>query len=160
MVANEPWQKVGRRTLSSASDRMAMTERAVLGLERIRASDLEIRRGGTTYTIDTLEQLRTDAPETPIFLIVGADAAADLHSWHRHEELPAMATLVIVERNGERSPIPAGDWEIERVSMPRLDISSSDLRDRFRRNEELAPYVPLAVIDEIRNRGLYGLSDS
>jgi len=160
VVANEPWQKVGRRPLSAAGDRLAMTQRAVLGFNRIGASDLEIRRGGTTYTIDTLEQLRADAPDRPLFLVVGADAAAELHTWHRHEELPALATLVIVERNGERYQVPTGEWRLERVAMPRLDISSSELRDRARLQGDLAPYVPFGVIDEIRNRGLYGLAES
>lgn len=160
MVANDPWQKTGRRSLSSATDRYAMTKLAVSGLEGIEASDLEIRRGGPTYSIDTLEQLRSAAPEQHLFLIVGADAAAELHTWHRHEELPDMASLVIVERSGAAHVEAPSGWIVERISMPRLDVSSSELRERAARGASLAPYVCPSVVDEIHRRGLYGLAVS
>lgn len=160
MVANEPWQKVGRRSVSPAADRFAMTTVAVRGLDGVEASDLEIRRGGPTYSIDTLETLRATAPEQHLFLIVGADAVRELHTWHRHEELPRLATLVIVDRAGDDVAAAPSGWSIERVAMPRIDVTSSDLRDRAGRGDQLGPYVPSAVVDEIRNRRLYGLADS
>ena len=160
MVANEPWQKVGTRPLSLAADRFAMAVVAAEGLEGISASDREIVRGGPTYSIDTLIELREEEPSDELFLIVGADTATSLHTWHRHQELPELATLVIVDRLGDgQAEAPAG-WRVERVTMPRLDVSSSDLRDRASSARSLAPYVPPAVVNEIRRRGLYGLADS
>lgn len=160
VVANEPWQKVGTRPFSLAADRFALTMAAAEGLEGIAASDREIVRGGPTYSIDTLLELRQEEPDTELFLIVGADAATSLHTWQRHEELPELATLVIVDRLGDsRAEVPAG-WRIERVTMPRLDVSSSDVRSRAADGRSLAPYVTPAVVDEISRRGLYGLADS
>ena len=159
MVANDPWQKTGSRPLSGALDRLAMTRAAAQGIEGIEASDLEIARGGPTYSIDTLESLKESAPEQQLFLIVGSDAATNLHTWHRHEELQQLATLVIVERDGESEARPHTGWSILRVSLTRLDVSSSDLRDRVRDGRPLFPLVVPSVIDEIEARGLYGLSD-
>jgi len=159
MVANDPWQKTGSRPLSGALDRLAMTRAAAQGIEGIEASDLEIARGGPTYSIDTIESLKQSAPEQQLFLIVGSDAATNLHTWHRHEELQQLATLVIVERDGEGEARPPTGWSILRVSMTRLDVSSSDLRDRARDGRPLSPLVVPSVIDEIEARGLYGLSD-
>lgn len=156
VVANDPWQKRDDRPLSAAADRLALVERAVEGIEGVEASALEIDRGGPTYTIDTLEQLRTKDPTVELFLIVGADAASGLHTWHRHDELPALATLVIVDRAGEAEPtVPAG-WTIEHLGIPRLDVSSTGVRARVAAGRSLRPYVPAAVVDEIRDRSLYG----
>ena len=160
MVANEPWQKVGNRPLSAPQDRFDLTSASVGDLEGIEASSLEIDRGGPTYSIDTLHQLKEIAPDQQLFLIVGSDAALNLHTWHRHEELPGLATLVIVERDGDRDAAPPAGWSVERVSMPRLEISSSDMRERVRDGRPLNPFVVPDVINEINARGLYGFTDS
>ena len=160
MVANDPWQKTGTRLLSEASDRLAMVSAAVEGLDGLEASGLEIDRGGVTYTIDTLQVLRSAAPDQQLFLIVGSDAATTLHTWHRYEELRDLATLVIVDRDGHSDAEPPAGWSAERVSIPRLDISSSELRDRVRCGQPLEPFLEASVIEEIRSRGLYGSDDS
>jgi nicotinate-nucleotide adenylyltransferase len=160
MVANDPWQKTGTRLLSEASDRLAMVSAAVEGLDGLEASGLEIDRGGVTYTIDTLQVLRSAAPDQQLFLIVGSDAATTLHTWHRYEELRDLATLVIVDRDGHSDAEPPPGWSAERVSIPRLDISSSELRDRVRSGQPLEPFVEASVVEEIRSRGLYGSDDS
>ena len=160
MVANDPWQKTGTRSLSAASDRLAMVRAAVGDCEGLEASSLEIDRGGVTYTIDTLQFLRASAPDQHLFLIVGSDAATNLHTWHRHEELQDLATLVIVDRDGDDDAEPPSGWSALRVPIPRLDISSSELRDRVRSGRPLAPFLDGPVINEIRSRGLYGLDDS
>lgn len=160
MVANKPWQKVGHRPLSAPEDRLAMTRAAVTGTDGLETSDLEIRRGGPTYTIDSLEELHLSNPDTDLFLILGADAAAGLDSWHRWSELPGLATLVIVERDGETRAEASPEWSIERVTMPRVDISSTELRSAAARGATLSPFVPESVIAEIESRGLYGLGGS
>jgi nicotinate-nucleotide adenylyltransferase len=160
MVANEPWQKVGHRPLSAPEVRLAMTRAAVQGIDGLETSDLEILRGGPTYTFDSLEELRSANPDTELFLILGADAAAGLDTWHRSSELPGLATLVIVERDGETRAEAPPEWSTERVSMPQVDISSTELRSFAARGVTLSPYVPEPVIAEIASRGLYGLADS
>lgn len=155
VVANEPWQKVGTRTISPASERLAMVEAAVAGVEGIEASDIEIRRGGPSYTIDTLTELAAADPEGERYLILGADAARGLPTWKRYDELAPLATLVLVEREGiETAEVPEG-WRVERVAMPRLDVSSSDLRARVAEGRPIRFLTPDAVVSCIAERRLY-----
>jgi nicotinate-nucleotide adenylyltransferase len=155
VVANEPWQKVGSRPISPAADRWAMVQAAVAGVEGLEACDLEIRRGGPSYTIDTLEELAAADPDGQRFLVLGADAAGGLSTWERAEALPRAASLVIVDRPGVVSPAPPPGWRLERVAMPRLDVSSTDLRQRVADGRPLRFLTPDAVVSCIRDRRLY-----
>jgi nicotinate-nucleotide adenylyltransferase len=157
VVANDPWQKSATNHVSPAADRMAMTTMAVAGLEGVSASSLEIDRGGPSYSVETLETLRAQEPETEFFLIVGADAACGLSTWKRSEELPALATLVIVDRPG--TPVvddPIG-WQVIHVLGPGIDIASRDLRQQvdlgIMNSEALLPEVR----DYISDHGLYAV---
>src|SRR5215207_3168759 len=76
VVANDPWQKRGSRAVTAASDRLAMVQAAVEGLDGIEADDREIRRGGPSYTVDTVEELQAEEPGAEVFVVVGSDAAA------------------------------------------------------------------------------------
>lgn len=153
VVANVPWQKAGDRPLTPAEDRFAAVAAAVDGLEGVEASRLELDRGGDSYTVDTLETLRAEGHD--LFMIVGTDVAGTLSTWVRHEELPGLATLVVVERPGAPPcPDPAG-WRVERVAVPRLDVSSSDLRARVGDGRPLDVLVPPGALRVIRERGLY-----
>jgi nicotinate-nucleotide adenylyltransferase len=159
VVAHQPWQKSGRR-LTPAEHRLAMVEAAVEGRDGLVASRLEIDRGGDSYTADTLEQLHHEDPDRELFLIVGSDVAADLDTWKRPEVVARLATLAVVGRGGRATPgePPAAlgpEWRVEPVHMPRLEISSSDLRDRRRRGLPLDFLVPDPVINLIRHHGLY-----
>ena len=107
VVANVPWQKVGSRSVSPAEDRLAMVEAAVAGIDGLEASDLEIRRGGPSYTIDTLVDLAEADPAGERFLILGADAAAGLDTWERGELLPDLATLAQPVSLPVRPPVRA-----------------------------------------------------
>lgn len=155
VVANDPWQKSGERTVTPAEDRLALVEAAVVDLEGVTASRLEIDRGGPSYTVDTLRALRCRFPGSPLYLVVGADVAAHLDTWHRAGELPALATLVVVERaGGPAVPDPAG-WAVVHLPVPRLDVSSRDLRRRLAAGEPVDVLMPPAVIRRIAERGLY-----
>ncbi len=156
VVANHPWQKSGR-ALTPAEDRLAMVEAAVAGRDGLEASRIEIDRGGDTYTADTLEQLHHDDPDRQLFLIVGTDVAAELETWKRPDTVARLATLAVVGRGGVPHPgaPPGPQWRVERVDMPLLEISSSDLRERHRQGRPLDFLVPDPVINLIRQRGLY-----
>jgi nicotinate-nucleotide adenylyltransferase len=160
VVANEPWQKVGTREISPAEDRLAMVEAAVGDLDRIEASDLEIARGGPSFSVETLEALRSGHPGADLFLIVGADAVGALHTWERATELPHLATLVLVDRPGVQADDPPAGWPLERVEIPRVEVSSTDLRSRVGEGRPLDFLIPPAVATCIAERRLYGLSDS
>jgi nicotinate-nucleotide adenylyltransferase len=157
VVANDPWQKVGRRDLSPAQDRLAMVRAAVEGLPGVQASAIEIERGGPSYMVETLGELKQQAPERPLFLILGADAAALLDTWVRHEELPDLATLVIVDRPGYgTSGEPAG-WHVIHVTGPESPVSSSSVRETIASGGAVENFVPGQVLLQIRQRGLYGV---
>lgn len=154
VVANQPWQKAGR-VLTAAADRLAVVKAAVAGTEGVEASSLEVDRGGESYTADTLEELVADDPSRELFLVVGADVAADLPTWRRVDVVARLATLVVVSRGGS-PPVDVGPpWRVEHVDIPALEISSSDLRARAADGRPLDHLVPLPAIACIRRRGLY-----
>ena len=155
VVANVPWQKAGRRAVSPAEDRLAMVRAAVAGIEGLEASDLEISRGGFSYTADTLAELRRRHPVAELFVIVGADVAGELHTWERVAEVRERAGLVVVNRPGEPAPRTLAGWRTQTVEIPELAISSTDLRQRAADGRPLDFLVPTEAVRVIRQRGLY-----
>ncbi len=154
VVANRPWQKEGTRCITPAVDRLAMVEAAVVGVAGVRASALEIDRGGVSYTADTLAMLSSEVPGAELFTIIGDDAAAGLTTWERVEDVVALSHLVVVDRPGVHVTLPGGfDWT--RVEVPRLEVSSTDLRARCGDGRPLDFLVPPGVLDVIHQRGLY-----
>ena len=154
IVANVPWQKVGSRPLSSAADRLAMVQAAVEGIDGLEASATEIDRGGESYTIDTVDELLAADPSRRLFVIVGRDAAAGMPTWERADELRERATLVVVDRPGSDPELPAG-WTFHHVEVPRLEISSTELRDRVATGRPLDYLVPAGTIACLTARRLY-----
>jgi nicotinate-nucleotide adenylyltransferase len=154
VVANEPWQKA-HLPVSPAADRLAMVEALVEGVEGVSASAVEIERGGRSYTADTLAELTRRCPGVPLHLILGSDAATGLDTWERVKEVRALSSLVVVGRPGaEGASLPTG-WTARRVEVPRLEISSTDLRARVAGGRPVEGLVPGPVVAVIRERGLY-----
>jgi nicotinate-nucleotide adenylyltransferase len=160
MVANVPWQKAGSRRVTPAEDRFAMVKAAVGGVPGVEASRMEIDRGGPSYTADTVSELASRHPGAQLYVIVGWDVGAELATWERLDEIRDLASLVVVNRPGT-SP-PAGlveeGWRLEQVSVPNLEISSTDLRARAATGRPLDYLVPAAAVRVIRERGLYSVS--
>lgn len=155
MVANDPWQKHGTRSISPAQDRLAMVRAAVEGVEGLVAGDDEITRGGPSFTADTLASLAARYPGAKLFTILGDDAASSLATWSRIDEVTARSQLVVVDRPG--SPVtPPSEFNWLRVESPRLEVSSTDLRSRFADGRPLDYLVTTPVLDVIVERGLYG----
>ena len=155
VVANDPWQKADL-PVTPASDRLAMVQAAVAEVDGLEASDLEITSGGPSYTADTLATLRRLHPGAHLYLILGSDAAALLPTWERVEEVRAAATLVVVTRPGSDALTPAG-WHHRVVEVPRLEVSSTDLRARVVDGRPLDWLVSPPVVRVIRRRGLYAV---
>lgn len=155
MVANQPWQKEGTREITPALDRFAMVEAAVEDVEGLQAGRTEIDAGGDSYTADTLVTLGETYPEAELFTIVGDDAAAGLQTWDRFDEVVASSQMVVVDRPGIPVELsPEIDWI--RVEVPRLEVSSTDLRARFVDGRPLVYLVTEPVLDTIADRALYG----
>ena len=155
VVAGEPWQKVGRRVVTPAEDRFRVVTAAVEGTEGLEASRLELDRTGPSYTADTVHELLAADPGVFLYLVVGADVAGELDTWQRVDEIRDVVTLVIVDRGGvATSPDPAG-WKVERLRIPGLDISSSELRQRLAEGRTVQFLIPDAAIRCIRRLNLY-----
>jgi nicotinate-nucleotide adenylyltransferase len=154
VVANLPWQKSERR-ITAAEDRFAMVAAAVAGHAGLEASRLEIDRGGVSYTADTLEELAAEAPGRELFLVVGRDVGSEMGTWVRPDVVRRLATLVVVDRPDAPEPELGPGWRVERVAIPLLQISGSDLRRRAADGRPLDWLVPEPVMTIIRERGLY-----
>ncbi len=152
-VANDPWQKHDREGLTPATVRFDLVAAAAAGHEGLMPSDREIRRGGPTYTIDTVDELAAADSGVELVLIVGADTAAGLGSWHRADDLLAAVTVAVVDRPGA----PAADPAFLHVAVPLLEISSSDIRARCADGRAVDFLVPDGVLSEMRRLHLYGL---
>lgn len=154
VVAGEPWQKVGVRSVSPAEERLAMVNAAVRDIPGAEASDIEMRRSGPSYSVETLKDFKAAEPDNEFFLIVGADAAAALDTWESADELADLCEVVVVDRPGEVEPVSAG-FRVTRVESPSMDLSSTALRERVAAGRSIRHMVPDAVISIIESRGLY-----
>lgn len=149
--ARDPWQKQGR-VIAPAEQRFEMLVAALDGAAGLEASRIELDRPGPTYTIDTVEEL--GAPGRELVLIMGSDVAATLDSWHRIDELRKLVTLAIVDRDDVSVPDPEG-WRVVRIAVPRMQLSSTDLRRRVAAGEPIEFLVPMPAVRVIRAHGLY-----
>jgi nicotinate-nucleotide adenylyltransferase len=143
--------------------RLALCERAVEADERFDVSAVELDRGGPSFTVDTLRELRDQAPEDELIFIAGGDMARSLPSWREPERILSLATFAVAERAGagrrdiaeQLRSLTGGEAEVQFFAMPRIDVSSSDLRRRVAEGRPIRYLVPDAVADEIEARGLY-----
>ncbi len=143
--------------------RLELCRRAVAGDERFEVSDLEVVREGPSYTVDTLSELHARAPDSELFLIVGADVAAGLPAWREPERVLSLATLAIARRRGtSRRAVEAalaglrGGERAEFFRMPGIGVSSTEVRDRARSGEPITYFVPEQVAGYIDEHRLYG----
>lgn len=142
--------------------RLELCRVAVQGDDRFEVSDLEYRRGGVSYTVDTLEELHAQTPESELFLIVGGDMAAGLTSWHEPERVLSLATLAVARRRGTSryavddalNALKGGERAMF-FRMPRIAISSTMLRNRVRSGQSIRYYVPDAVAAYVKRHHLY-----
>jgi nicotinate-nucleotide adenylyltransferase len=154
MVANVPWQKQGSRSITPAAERLAMVEAAVRDVEGLVAGRHEIDHGGPSFTADTLAALHAEHSDAALFTIVGDDAAAGITTWSRYDEVVALSSLVVVDRPGAPVELPRG-FEWTRVEVPRLEVSSTDLRARFHDGRPLDYLLTEPVLEVIARGGLY-----
>jgi nicotinate-nucleotide adenylyltransferase len=153
----QPYQKERRRDVSPAEDRYLMTVIATASNPRFSVSRVDIDRPGPTYTIDTLRDLRNRADkDDELFFITGADALAEILTWHDADELFGLAHFVGCTRPGHQlttSGLPEG--KVSLVEVPALSISSTECRARVKGNEPVWYLVPDGVVQYIAKRGLY-----
>jgi nicotinate-nucleotide adenylyltransferase len=140
-------------TVAGAGDRLEMCRLATAADDRLEVSDIELRRSGRSYTVDTLRDLHTRYPNDELFLILGWDAAKLLDTWRAPEEVRKLARVIIVTRPGSGSPATMTEILCER---PTPDISGSALRRAIAKGEDVSDRLPEAVARYIAKNRLYG----
>jgi nicotinate-nucleotide adenylyltransferase len=142
---------------SSAADRMAMLLLALKNEPRFVAMDVETRRGGISYSVDTVSLLQKEYPQSGVFFIIGADNLASILAWHKVHELVAMVTFCITDRPGYANTIPAelAGADIRLFPSPPCDISSTAIRRRVQSGQSCGGLIPDAVQAYIKKRALY-----
>ncbi len=161
--AGRPWVKAGT-PVSAACHRMAMVEMAVKSTPWFRAVDLDVKRPGPTYTVDTLLELRSElGEEADLYLILGVDAVQDIARWHQPAQIFELCTVVGMSRAGvldlDRAALDAvAPNAAERVVLlegPLVSLSGTDLRRRVGEGRSIRHRVPEAVEAYIYEHGLY-----
>jgi nicotinate-nucleotide adenylyltransferase len=145
-----------RKQLQPFADRVAMCERAaaVLPVGRVRVSRVEEELGGESRTLYTIQHLVAQHPGTRFRLLIGADILAERAEWHRWGEIERLAPPIVIGRAGYESLL--GGAAAAGAEVPVLPaISSTLIRERLARGEEVAALLPAAVLAYIRERGLY-----
>jgi len=168
----------GANPLAPGAQRLAWVEAACTGNPMLEACDLEIARGGASYTVDTLRVLADRSAPARLVFIIGNDAFAELASWREPKQLFALADFAVMTRPGTTGRLsdwipealrpdfeldPGGEAARHRatggnlrvVAISALDISSSDIRDRVRRRRSIRYLVPEAVRRDIEASGVY-----
>ncbi|GAB4139967.1 MAG: nicotinate-nucleotide adenylyltransferase [Planctomycetaceae bacterium] len=152
--------------ITPGSVRVEMLRLAISGHDDFTINDMELKRTGPTFTVDTLQQIHKeeDNPELKLFFLMGADSLLELKTWREPDRIAQLATIVAVNREGLSLPNPdqlcreLGSELMSRVvsvAIPRLDLSSSDIRQRVREGKSIRYMTPRAVEVFIQQRKLY-----
>ena len=159
----QPWLKSGLK-ITDAAHRLAMVELAVKSNPGLRSSDMEVRRPGPTYTVDTLTELRQElGPGPELHLILGLDSLADLKRWHLPERIFDLSRVVAVTRPGYEdfepgaleSIAPGASSKVHLLKGPLIGISGTEIRRRVCNGLPIRYWVPRCVESYILERGLY-----
>lgn len=151
----QPWQKEGR-SVTMPEDRYLMTVVATSSNPRFSVSRVDIDRGGQTYTVDTLRDIRQQYPDDELFFITGADAVEQILTWRDADDLFELAHFIGVTRPGyslDDGHLPEG--KVSLVEVTAMAISSTDCRDRVYAGEPVWYLVPDGVVRYIDKRNLY-----
>ncbi len=153
-----------RRKLSRTAHRLNMLRSCADSIPWMRVEDVEIERGGVSYTIDTVMHFERSHPGAVIFFIIGSDSLEELHTWHKVREVAKKVTFVVVRRDSRTpdSSYPELDAVLRGTELKSIiltvepvTISSTMIRDRIREEQRIDSLVPRAVADFIEKHGLY-----
>jgi len=146
--------KTGNGT-ADAFHRLAMTKLTVRDRPRYTVSDVELSRGGISFTVDTLRSIRIELPDAELFLLLGSDAFAEFERWSRPEEIRRMVRIVVYPRGDTKRARELLRAEDDWLDGPEIDVSSEEIRERIAHGSPVADLLPLAVRQYIESEGLY-----
>ncbi len=153
-----------RSELLPGEERLAMTRLAISDRECFCSLDMEVERGGDTYTCETLDALHTLYPQAKLYFIVGADCLFSIENWYHPEEIFKRCILLAASRGGmpmelleqkQRELTQKYGAEIQLTAFPNIEISSTDIRRRRREGRSIRYLVPDSVRDYIEYKGYY-----
>lgn len=142
------------KTVVSFDHRLAMACLAFSGWPEVEVSDLERRRGGLSFTIDSIKALHKMHPGDELFLVVGSDTSGDLPAWKDPDELAKLVRLLVAPRLGSR-PTVGPLWRHDEIRMQPIDISATEIRRAVREGRPIAEFVPDTVAEYISQHRLY-----
>ena len=144
----------GDAELASGEHRVAMIRRAIDGVTAFAVSDLEVQRGGKSFTIDTVKALKASYPaDTEMTFLLGADCAPRLKHWKGIDELRGLVRFVVLARAGDEAA--ADEPELQRIATPPIGLSSTEMRRRLAQGWDVAFMTPPNVVAYIADEGLY-----
>jgi len=163
-TATQPLKRGGPDATSD--QRVDMLRLATRDEPTWRVCTLEVDRGGLSYTIDTLRQLRTELPEAAFFFLIGSDALRDVAKWKEPREIFRIATPLVVHRAGDAEPdlallasLCSTSTQPRQIELPAVDVSSTTIRQRCTNGLPLNELVPSAVAEYITAKDLYSRGD-
>lgn len=148
-----------QQQLAHSAHRLAMTRLITDGHPAFETSDIEIRREGVSYTVDTLRTLQDEHPTVAFHLIVGSDSLRDFGAWHRPEEIVERVPIIVYKRPGAISSVvdPRFANEVRFADAPLLEIAGTEIRARRQKGRSIRYFVPDAVRAYIEEHGLYAV---
>ncbi|MDC0936760.1 nicotinate-nucleotide adenylyltransferase [Pirellulales bacterium] len=163
-AAHQPHKSAAPR--ASADDRLAMIRLAIAENPYLMVSDREVRRGGRSFTVDTLRAVSAEGPDADLYLLLGADSLADLPNWKEAAEICRLAIPAVVRRPGVPEPDPSilqslvsearlREIQAAVVDMPEQDVSSSEIREQIAADRAWRDFVPGPTAEYIEQHGLY-----
>jgi nicotinate-nucleotide adenylyltransferase len=140
--------------ISLVNDRIAMLELALAGHDQFELSDIELKRDGLSYTVDTLKVLLGTYPEDELYLLIGADNVSQIEKWHRADEITRLCTIAAANRPGYQH---SGNFSGKMVffEMTPVDMSSTEIRRRVKAGESISGMTPKTVENYILSHKLY-----
>lgn len=139
---------------SPANDRIEMTRRAIGNHPQFELQLIEFERAEPSYTVETMKRLRVQYPNDSFYFLIGADSLDALEQWYEYDTLITLVTFGAVARPGSRYRIPERA-DVRTIDMPQLEISSTDIRERVKRNKSIKYLVPSDVETYIKEHNLY-----
>jgi len=156
LPAGRQWQKPDQ-IMAAGVHRVAMLKRLTSVEPRFSVDDRELHRRGPSFTADTLNEFKAEYPQAELMFLIGQDQYARLPTWYRAEAVAALATLVVVPRNGEAVVTPPGmpPHRLQVLTLPETPISSTAVRDAVARGDDICPLVGADVASYIASHRLY-----
>lgn len=147
---NNPPHKKNKQL--GSKQRFMMTELAVLGNSKFQVLDLELKRKGKSYTVDTIVELKNKYPKDKFYLVIGSDLARNFKSWKSPEKIKKMVTIIVAKRRGISF---RNSKEFKQVDITQIELSSSQIRQRLKKGRTIKYLVPKKVESYIKKNNIY-----